>query len=346
MTYDSVVVIGASAGGIDALKLIAEKLPADLAAPVLVVMHVSPDSPGYLPEILAGCGPLPAANARSGDILRNGMIYVAPPDRHLLVESNGRIRTPRGPRENRSRPAIDPLFRSVALGFGSRGIGVILSGMLDDGATGLRGIKLCGGTTIVQDPVDAIVDSMPLSALRSVTVDYCRPASEIGPLIARLTKTRKLRTDVVMEESMRRQLETEVAIARDASDAAAIMEFGTPSTFTCPECHGALLKLRGQRPLRFRCHTGHAFTADSLLAELNGATDQVVWDAVRAIQEGAMLLTHLAEHWEGVDPTVAERYRGQVGAALHRADLIRQTIMEDEPVSRTHATSELIESSA
>jgi two-component system, chemotaxis family, protein-glutamate methylesterase/glutaminase len=346
LTYHNVVVIGASAGGIEPLTQIVQKLPADLAAPVLIVVHIGPHSPSYLAEILTYKGTLPAKPAQAGEIMRNDMVYVARPDRHLLVESNGRIRTPRGPRENGSRPAIDPLFRSTALAFGPSVIGVILSGALDDGAAGLRGIKMCGGTTIVQDPVDAHVDSMPLSALRSASVDYCLPATEIGPLLARLVKSKKRRSQAVMENSVRRQLETEVDIARDAGDAAAITEFGSPSIFTCPECHGTLLRLRGERPMRFRCHTGHGFTADSLLAELNDATDDAIWNAVRSIQEGAMLLSHLADHYEPIDATVAESYRSKVKTALERADVIRHATSEDEPIGHPEVPQEVVESSA
>ncbi len=213
-------------------------------------LQLSPHHPTNLPEILQWNGPLPAKVAEAREIVAPGVIYVARPDRHLLLDPNGRIRTPRGPRENGTRPAIDPLFRSAALAFGPSVIGVILSGALDDGAAGLGGIKMCGGTTIVQDPVDAAVDSMPLSALRSASIDYCRPAGEIGPLLARLVKTRKRRPQVDMEESVRRQLITEVDIAR-GGNTTAITEFGKPSIFTCPECHGALMRLRGERAMRF-----------------------------------------------------------------------------------------------
>jgi two-component system, chemotaxis family, protein-glutamate methylesterase/glutaminase len=346
LAYRNVVVIGASSGGIEALSRIAEDLPAALAAPVLVVVHISPDSPGYLPEILASRGSLPAKNAKEGEIARNGTIYVAPPDRHLVIEPNGRLRTPRGARENRSRPAVDPLFRSAALAFGSRVIGVVLSGGLDDGAAGLRGIKMCGGTTVVQDPGDAVVDSMPLSALRSVSVDYCRPVRDIGRLVAQLVAGGTSKSSQQMDDNMRRELETEVAIAQDPKGAAAIREFGTPSIFTCPECHGTLLRMRGERPLRFRCHTGHAFSAESLLAELNEATDQVIWNAIRSIQEGAMLLSHLADHWQEVDPEAASAYRGKARLALKRADLIRQVTTEGELVASPNMSAEPVAKTA
>jgi len=334
LAYDNVVVIGGSAGGIDALIKIARDLPQDFAAPVLVVVHMSPDSPGYLADIVGTRGQLEARNAEAGELMRNGVVYVAPPDRHLLVDANGRLNTPRGPHENRSRPAIDPLFRSAALAFGARTIGVILSGALDDGTIGLRGIKMLGGTTVVQDPLDAIVASMPSSALRSVSVDYCRPASDIGPLLQRLVKTKQPKPAATIEAMSRRQLETELEIAQDPTGAAAIREFGMPSIFTCPECHGTLLRLRGERPVRFRCHTGHAFTADTLLAELNEATENAVWTAVRSMQEGAMLLTHLADHWDAIDPDTASRYRLKAKRALKRADTIRHSTVDEEPVGQ------------
>lgn len=333
MDFEKVVVVGASAGGIEALSEVAKGLPAHLEAPVLVVMHIAPDSPGYLPEILSKRGALRAKNAEDGETLRAGRIYVAPPDRHLIVEADGHVRTPRGPRENRSRPAVDPLFRSAALAFGTRAIGVILSGGLDDGAAGLRGIKMCGGTTIVQDPEDAIVNSMPLSALRSASVDYCRPAIQLGPLIARCV-AEPIGAAPSLEPDMRKQMETEIAIARDSSQGASIREFGSPSLFTCPECHGALVKLRSERPAQFRCHTGHAFTADTLLAELNEATDQAIWNAVRSEQEKAMLLGHIADHWQEIDAPTAGTYRERAKIAMSRADHLRRAAkitVADEP---------------
>src|SRR5262249_31628360 len=214
---------------------------------------------------------------------RTGCVYIAPPDHHLMLETNGRMRVTRGPKENRARPAVDPLFRSAALAFGSRVIGVVLSGGLDDGTAGLRGIKMCGGIAIVQDPADAQVDSMPGPALVHGSVDYSRPAREIGPLVAELM-SRETR-QIVPEADMRKQLEIEVDIAKGSHRSIAVMQLGEPSMLTCPECHGTLLQIRGEKPWRFRCHTGHAFSADSLLSELTDVTEQAIWNAVRSIQE-------------------------------------------------------------
>jgi two-component system, chemotaxis family, protein-glutamate methylesterase/glutaminase len=205
---------------------------------------------------------------------------------------------------------------------------VILSGGLDDGTAGMRGIKMCGGTTIAQNPSDAMVGSMPLSAIQNATVDYCRPAREIGKLITELVAKPVPKQATRLEENMRKQLETEVSVASDPSHAEAIRAYGAPSPFTCPECHGTLLRLRGDRPVRFRCHTGHAFTADSLVADLNTATEQAIWNAVRVVQEGAMLHRHLADHWEAIDPALAAEHRRRAAAAWRKAEAIRSATSE------------------
>ena len=186
MQKPRVIAIGASAGGIEALKVLVAALPADLEASVLIVLHLAPTSPGRLPQILGSVAILPVAAATYGEIILPGRIYVAPPNRHMLVENDGRLLLTQGPMENRARPAIDPLFRSAALAFGPRLIGVVLTGYLDDGAAGLQAIKKCGGLAVVQDPKEAEAPSMPLSALRAVLVDHCAPLREIGPLLAGL----------------------------------------------------------------------------------------------------------------------------------------------------------------
>jgi two-component system, chemotaxis family, protein-glutamate methylesterase/glutaminase len=328
-----IVVIGASAGGIDGLSRIVAKLAPDLPAAVFVVVHIAPHSPGYLAEILTRLGPLPAKNARNGERFTNGAIYVAPPDHHLLLQADRRMLVVRGPRENRTRPAVDPLFRSAALAFGPRVIGVVLSGGLDDGTAGLRGVKMCGGTTVVQDPADALVDSMPVSALRNVTVDHCKPARELGALITKLVKLPAPEQTTVMEDkNMRKTLEVEAEMAKGASGLP-ITELGDPSLFTCPECHGTLLKLRWGGPMRYRCHTGHAFTADSLLAQLSEVTEEAIWSSIRSIQESSMLMTHLAGHWRNTDPRVADEFLLKAKQAQARADLLRRTAAAHEAVS-------------
>jgi two-component system chemotaxis response regulator CheB len=332
------VVIGASAGGIDATSAIVQGLPSALRAAIFVVVHTSPQSPGYLADIFNRTGKLPAKYPSDGETFENGMIYVAPPDFHMMLDAQRRVHIIRGPRENRTRPAVDPLFRSAALAFGSRVIGVVLSGGLDDGTAGLRGIKMCGGTTVVQDPSDALVSSMPASALRNVSIDYCKPAGALAALLVTLVEgnapepTRPVGI-------MKKLLELEVELAKGHGPDG-ITELGEPSLFTCPECHGALLKMRGEKPLRFRCHTGHAFTADSLLAELSNVTEEAIWDAVRSIQETSMLMNHLAEHWRETDPDVAEEFRRNAKAAQARADKVRSITAEHPALSREKVQAE------
>src|SRR5205809_2114941 len=185
MAKKDIVVVGASAGGMAALEQLVAGLPRGLPAAVFVVWHLAPGVKSVLPTLLTPAGPLPACNPKDGDRIEPGRIYVGPNDHHMLLE-NGYIRIARGPKENRFRPAIDPLFRSAAYIYGPRAIGVVLSGALDDGTAGLWAIKLRGGTAVVQDPAEAVHRSMPLSALDNVAVDHKLAARDIGPLLAHL----------------------------------------------------------------------------------------------------------------------------------------------------------------
>jgi two-component system chemotaxis response regulator CheB len=325
------VVVGASAGGIEALRLLVANLPDDFPAAAAVVMHTAPQSPGVLHEILSRSGPLPVLQPRTGERLRPGHIYVAPPDHHLLVEP-GRLRVTKGPRENRFRPAIDPLFRSAAQVFGPRAIGVILTGNLDDGTAGLWTIKQLGGVAVVQDPADAMFPSMPMSALVHVRVDHAVPLAEIAPLLVRLTGAPVPVEEPAPAGIQLETLEVEVDIAkeRDPLDAG-LRRIAKPSTFACPECHGVLLQLEEGGRIRFRCHTGHAFSAETLLAAIDESIEEAIWSAIRVLQEGSMLTEQLAEH-------VRSAHDAGKGSALlarardlrHQADAIRQLATERE----------------
>jgi two-component system chemotaxis response regulator CheB len=227
-----IVVIGASAGGIEALRVLAGRLPADLPASLFIVLHTSPEAPSMLADILGRSGKLRAVTPEDGERIRPGTIYVGPPDRHLLVEPN-RVRVTRGPKENRFRPAIDSLFRSAAQTYGPRVVGVILTGYLDDGTAGLWTVKQLGGTAVVQDPADALVPFMPLNAVTHVKVDYCLPLEEIAPLLVRLT------TEAAEEEGafqVPKEVEIEVNIAKEqkALDAG-VLQLGEPSNYACPD---------------------------------------------------------------------------------------------------------------
>jgi two-component system chemotaxis response regulator CheB len=331
-----IIVIGASAGGIEALRTIAGGLPKDLPASVFVVIHTSPQSPGVLADILDRAGALPATNAADGERIQPGKIYVAPPDQHLIIEPN-RIRLTRGPKENRFRPAVDPLFRSAAQVYGPRVIGVILTGNLDDGTAGLWAVKQLGGTTAVQDPREAIAPSMPRSAMRYARVDHCLPLAEIAPLLVRLTNTpAEEKGAYEVPEGM----EIEVRIAKeDTALDAGVLKLGEPSNYACPECHGVLLQLNEEKRIRFRCHTGHAYSVDSLLAEITGGVEDSLWSAIRSIEESVLLLRHMAEHLaESENGDTAERYLAQAQQAQRRADLVRQSVMKQEQLSEAKLT--------
>jgi two-component system chemotaxis response regulator CheB len=324
-----IIVVGASAGGIEALRQLAAGLTADLAAPVCVVLHSAPQSPGVLDTILSRAGPLPAVAAVSGRRLQPGRIYVAPPDRHLLVEP-GVVRLTRGPRENRFRPAIDPLFRSAAQVYGPGTIGVILSGNLDDGTAGLWAVKQLGGSTIVQHPDDALFPSMPLSAIANVRVDHIVPVDRIGELLLQLTSDP---TGAPAAAPAPAHLDIEVNIAKEQNALdAGLKEIGQPSAFACPECHGVLLELKEGGRTRFRCHTGHAYSISSLLAEVNERIEESLWGAVRALEEGGMLLRTLAEHVKVAhDGEQARELTEQADAAHEHADVVRALVGEREP---------------
>jgi two-component system, chemotaxis family, protein-glutamate methylesterase/glutaminase len=318
------VVIGTSAGGIEALREVIGRLPATFPVAIVVVMHTAPQSPGVLHEILARSGPLAAINPRSRERLKPATVYVAPPDHHLLVEP-GHLRVTRGPKENRFRPAIDPLFRSAAQVFGPGAIGVILTGNLDDGSAGLWTIKQLGGIAIVQDPDDALFPSMPQSALASVTVDHVVPLTEIAPLLVRLTAIEQPEAEPV---AVPERVEVEVKIASEEDPLqSGIERLGEPSTFACPECHGVLREVEEGGRVRFRCHTGHAYSADSLLAEMSESIEGALWNAMRVMHEGDLLMRRMAAHIDAAQaPADAARLRDQADELLRKATVLRKLV--------------------
>lgn len=331
MSTKDIIVIGASAGGIEAVRTIAGGLPKEFPASVFVVLHIAPQSPGIFADILDRAGALPAANAVDRERIELGRIYVAPPDHHLTIEPN-RIRLTRGPKENRFRPAVDPLFRSAAQVYGPRVIGVILTGNLDDGTAGLWAVKKMGGTAIVQDPHDALAPSMPRSAMREVKVDYCLPLAEIAPALVSLTST-SIEEEGAYE--VPREMEIEVKIAKeDIALDVGVLKLGEPSNYACPECHGVLLQLKEEKRIRFRCHTGHAYSIDSLLAEITEGVEDALWNAIRATEESILLLRHMAEHLtENENDHTAEKILAQAQKAERRADLVRQAVFSQEQLS-------------
>ncbi|ESW89130.1 protein-glutamate methylesterase [Mesorhizobium sp. LSJC285A00] len=284
-----IVTIGASAGGVDALKRLVRDLSPDIPAALLVVQHVGPTS--YLGDILGRAANMPVANASNGMKVKNGHIFVATPGAHLLLHDDHMLLR-RGPRENLARPAIDPLFRSAACSFGGSVIGVVLTGSLSDGTAGLHAIKMCGGVSVVQDPGDAAVPDMPLSALQNVEIDHCVPLSEMAGLLHRLASeiagpTPEIPSGIRLEAAIAAQEHSTMELTEG--------QLGTPSTFVCPECHGPLWEIEDGPITRYRCHTGHAFGADVLMQAQADDAEQALWSLLRAHQQRAELAKRTAK---------------------------------------------------
>jgi two-component system chemotaxis response regulator CheB len=279
------IVIGASAGGVNALTNVTAALPADLAATVLIVMHIGARR-SLLPEILQKLCPLPVKHAEDGILLENGEVLIAPPDRHLTVEMSqgkARARLWHGPKENYTRPAIDPLFRSAAVAFDGHVIGVVLTGYLDDGTAGLQAVKACGGYAIVQDPADAEIPEMPASVLSYVAVDQVLPLGEIAPLLASLAQMPVRMND--KKRSIPELIQMEHRYIEGTAGLDDIERIGSRSAYTCPECSGALWRINGATPSRFRCHTGHGFSFRTLMELQEQAVEEALWSSLRALQE-------------------------------------------------------------
>jgi two-component system chemotaxis response regulator CheB len=312
--FSHLVVIGASAGGVTALLEISRHLPRFFSAPVCIVQHVG-NNPSLLPELLRFRGPNHAMHAEDGQRLTSGTLHVAPPDRHMLVEGDT-LRLTHGPKENHARPAIDPLFRTAALTWGPRVIGVILTGQMDDGAAGLKAVHECGGLTIVQDPDSAMEPEMPRSALASVPADHCVPLDEIAGLLHRLVGTRTPPPPPAVPQDLVR----EVAINRGENTMENVAAIGTPSPLTCPDCGGGLWEIKGGKPLRYRCHTGHAFTSISLRRVQQDASEQALWSSMRALREREVLLRRVAAI------ASATGDQAQAEAGLQQAERLRAQI--------------------
>ncbi|TNC05708.1 chemotaxis protein CheB [Methylobacterium terricola] len=285
-----IVVIGGSAGAVAPLRAILASLPPGSRASVLVVLHMA--SGGSLAARLGpNPGPLPLVPAEDGTAIQPGRVYLAAADRHLLVEP-GLIRLGHGPRENTSRPAIDALFRSAALAYGPRVVGVLLSGFLHDGAAGLDAIKARGGLALVQDPDEAEAPDMPRSALVAVPADACAPTGGLGAALARLVARPPGAPGAVPEDLA---LEVAIAAGRPSESLAETMgRSADPAPITCPDCGGVLSQLRQGRVLRFRCQIGHAYTAEALAGTHGDAIEDALRIALRIVKERADLVGRMA----------------------------------------------------
>lgn len=342
MRQRDIIVIGGSAGSIEALKTLLAALPPTLPAAIFVVVHMSADSPGLLPTIFDHISPLPVVQATDQTPIRAGHVYVAPPDHHLLLET-GWMRLTRGPKENRFRPAIDPLFRSAAYAFGPQVIGMVLSGLLDDGTAGLWAVKDRGGVAIVQEPKDALYPSMPQSALGYVAVDYCLPTSAMADLLERLVREPLAEEgEVPMSDAL--AIETKIAF-EDGALQSGILRLGTPSIYTCPECHGVLVQIEEGAIVRYRCHTGHAYSQETLLAEVNAAIENSLWNAVRIMDEKTLLLRQMVQHLDNLQHAeLALRLTAKADEVEQRSQVVRTVVLrqgegqEDKKTGRQQET--------
>ncbi|WP_221087992.1 chemotaxis protein CheB [Deinococcus aquaedulcis] len=331
------VVIGGSAGALGALLNLVQTLPPDFPAAVLVVVHVPPDQPSVLPTLLQRAGRLPAAHAEHGAPLRPGRILVAPPDHHLLVEG-GRAVLSRGPRENHARPSIDVLFRSAAFVQGARAAGVVLSGMLDDGTSGLWAIRHSGGLALAQHPADAEYPDMPLSAIRQVEVHDVLSSHDLGPAL--VAWTRRLSAPAAPpapDERLRTRLQQEVRTASGDADAPLDLLRAQPlSPVTCPECHGVMAQITEGTLTRYRCHTGHAYSASTLQADVQRVVDQSLGSAMRALNEQALLLGRLADQYDRAgQPREAANLQAEAAEVLQRAQVLRD-LLQRPPATALH----------
>lgn len=283
-----VVAIGASAGGVDALSRLAAGLSADVPYAYLVTLHIPAGTPSVLDRIVDRSGPLRAVAAEDGVAIEPARIYVARPDRHLMVDDH-RVVLSQGPTENGHRPAINALFRSVALAFGPRAIGVLLSGVLDDGVLGLGAIRSRGGTTIGQSAEDALFPALPNNARDAGVIDREAAAAEIGALVKELSHTEK---DLRMERDAAMELENRIAMMSRFATDFDTQQLGAPSGYTCPDCNGSLVSISEGN---FRCQVGHAWTAEALLAARDDEVEGALWVALRSLQEKARLARQLAE---------------------------------------------------
>ena len=284
MPTKNIVVIGASAGGIAPVRTLLSKFPMTVPAALFVVVHTSPDGPGMLATVLNRATELSVVNPEDGMVIRDGCVYVAPPDYHLVVDGRY-VRLTHGPREHRFRPAVDPLFRTAAKHYGERAIGIVLSGHMTDGTHGSSLIKKAGGVAIVQDPDEAEVPAMPLNAMRRGEVDYVLPVEEIPRVITGLlmnprpTRTKK-------PSFTRSKSDAPSPELPDAPDALRTGELkGPPSKLTCPDCGGALWELEEKGLVRYRCHVGHGFSGESLRDGMDEKLEDTLWSALRAIEE-------------------------------------------------------------
>ncbi|HEX5585287.1 chemotaxis protein CheB [Gaiella sp.] len=330
---ERIVVVGGSAGGIEALTALVAELPRGLEAAVLVALHVPADATSRLPEILSRAGSMRAEHVEDVQELASGRIFVAPPDRHLVVEE-GRVKATRGPRENRHRPAVDPLFRSAARWYGQAVVAVLLSGGLGDGIAGTQAVKERGGVPMIQDPDEALFPGMPASVRDLVQHDHCLPAAEIGRLLPTIlagsAPRSEARDEGIVYETDIAELDTD-ALEGDGRQ-------GKQSAYGCPECGGVLWELDDGSSLRYRCRVGHAYAVEALQESQSAEIERALWSALRALEEKAGLAQRMADRARGRGHAEAERlHRSRAAEADRQAVALRELLLDPGPLDRPGA---------
>ncbi len=331
MPNQDIVVIGASAGGVDALRQLFAGLPADYRGSLFVVLHLAPDAPTLLPDILTRAGPLPALLAHDGDRIKRGYIYVAPPDHHLML-ADGVVRVTSGPRENRHRPSIDVLFRSAAKAYGARVVAVLLSGMRDDGVSGLIAVKRLAGTVLIQKPADANFPELPATGIAMDSPDRVLSAADIATEITR-------RAGQAAGEAPPTPMDMEKEIRYAEGDAGPEdIPPGTPADYACPECNGSMWRVEEKDLSRYRCRVGHAYTEDSLLLAKSEALESALWAALRALEESASIERRAAKRARHVGTgSGAARLLESADTKGRQAELLR-SILLSKPAITTQQT--------
>jgi len=326
MITRDIVVLGASAGGVEPLRAIARELLPDLPASIFAVLHLAPDNPSVLAEILDRAGPLSAIVPEDGQKIERSRVYVAPPDKHLFVE-DGHVRVLQGPKENRQRPSIDVLFRSAARVYGPRVVGVVLSGALDDGTAGLIAVKIRGGLAVVQEPAEAFSADMPRNAMRYLEPDYVLKAQEIGAVLNRLVLERVLPedgeppSDMMVDETRIARIDPQTLLRDDRP--------GVQSVIACPDCHGVLWEIQEGGLLRFRCRTGHAFSPETLISAETEQIEKALWEALRTLEERVALRRRLVRQAEERRLTsLAKHFKERLKETESLAETLREALLQ------------------
>ena len=329
--YRNIVVIGASAGGLEAIISIVEELPEDLGAAIFVVQHIPSYSRSNIDRVIQNHTKLKVLKPVDGAPIEANTIYIARSDRHLMVEP-GRVVVSKGPRENRFRPAVDALFRSAAHAYRERVIGVVVSGALNDGSSGSWTIKRFGGTVIVQDPEEAMFNDMPRETMQYTEVDHVLPAGKIGSVLAQLCHRAIHPVKMAPLNGDAKLLELEIALAKGGNGLGmGILEMGKPSSLACPECHGVLAKFEEGKLVRFRCHTGHAHTAESLLASVRDNVEKSMWEVMRGVEESKILLETIADQmWQSEEYDLAKTYWKRAEELMEQSKRIQQAIGQSD----------------